>query len=334
MGTFVGTISQRANLANTPARMVEFANRITEAMLGCGMLKISDADFAGQAGTFTTDAPGPGQTQITALGTTAGITVVGNNLFKHPTLNLYVQIHYLDVGFATTSRASYFRATIATGLVAGALDNTVAVSPWPNINTSSVTTSNLPTTYTQFFASCAADHFWLGGKPIHNLAASTSYATVPNGISPLCLGIFASDIDPSHLAIVAPVEDGVSGQTAYGPSLISSSDIAACRYWVTNGAVWTAARNGSLGQVPDPAVPTSSEGVRIARASRIIDGKRHRFNLGYINSAAVADGALIDVDLIGETQSYRAVFGFGPASATYTTATAGDLSGTILPWAA
>lgn len=335
MGTFVGTISQRDSLANTPARMVEFANRITEAMLGCGMLKVSDAEFAGQAGTFTTDAPTAGQTQLTALGTTTGADVIGYNLFKHPTLNLYVQVHYLDVGFATTSsRAGYVRFTVATGLAAGALDNAVTVTPWSGFNTSSVNITLLPTTYTQFFASCGSDHFWIGGKPIHVFGTSSSYSTYPSSASPLCLGVFCSDLSPSNLAIVATAPVSVSGSNTYGLNFGAGATPAACRYWVTNGAAWTQAQNGALGYVLDPSVPTSSEGVRIARASKIIDGQRHRFNLGYINSASVVDAALIDVDLIGETQTYRAVFGFGPASPSFYNAVASDLSGTILPWAA
>lgn len=335
MGTFVGTISQRSSTPNSIARLVEFSNRITEAFLGCGMVKVPDADFPGQAGTFVVDPAGPGQTQVTALASTTGQTVIGYNLFKHPTLSIYVRVEYIDLGFATaTSRAAFIRLAVATGLSEGALQNpSSTLYPHNTFNTSSLALSQLPSTYTQLFASCGQDHFWICGKPILSLTENTNYATYPYSISSLAFGVFSSDLDGTVVSVILPSPLSASGSNIYGQNL-NSANYAAARYLVTTGSAWTTTQNAALGFLLDPTVPTFSGGVRIGRASRIVDGVRHRFNFGYINMASAADAALLEVDLVGEISNYRAMHGFGPASPSFSGVSASDLSGVIMPWAA
>lgn len=335
MGTFVGTISQRSSEANSIARLVEFSNKITEAFLGCGMVKVPDADFPGQAGTFVVDPAGPGQTQITALASTTGQTVIGYNLFKHPTLSIYVRVEYIDLGFATTtSRAAFIRLVVATGLSEGTLQNpSSTLYPHNIFNISSVSLTTLPATYTQLLASCGPDHFWICGKPVLSLVNSNGYATYPYSISSLAFGVFSSDLDGTVVSVILPSPLTTSGSSIFGQSL-SSGNYAAARYLVTNGSAWTTTQNAALGFLLDPTVQTFSGGVRIGRASRIVDGVRHRFNFGYINMASAADAALLEVDLVGEISNYRAMHGFGPASPSFQSASASDLSGVIMPWAA
>ena len=110
MGVATISIRPRETQANTPANVIETANAFWQALEDAGMQRVSTSAYAGQAGRLVSGTPGADQTQFIALGTGHGIGASPYNVYKHPTLNLYLKAFVSDLGFGgISSRMSFIR---------------------------------------------------------------------------------------------------------------------------------------------------------------------------------------------------------------------------------
>ena len=340
MGVYTGAIRFRTSLANQdPEQLCEFGNTFTEALLAAGMLPVSETDFAGQAGTYVTGVAGEGETRIIAAGSSNGVTTFGYNVFKHPKLNLYLQVFNCDKGYGTSHRMSLVSYVLWRGVQDGnGVTGSPRIYPLPQYPTSSSSWSLtvLPITYTDLFVSCGDDHICIYNKPNHQIPEPQyNYnASMSAGISFVGLGVFSDDENSDFLLAVFPQENQ-NTTTVSGVNMSGYIDQASIRNISSDsitGGAWEVHRNGSCCGFIHPEAQAVSGGVRVARSQLVIGGKKCSFNFGWINAATVTDAALIELDLIGETRKYRAAPGFGAGNHAYPLMQLQEMVAAFIPW--
>lgn len=342
MGVYTGTIRPRASQPNTVAGIIELFNSLCAAFEAVGMEKVDDADHSGQAGVLVSGTPGVGETQVTALGTTTGAGTSWFNVYKHPSHELYVQVQVTDFGGTTTSsRYGLVTYTIGTELAAGELTPSRSITVRPineGMTTGSTSVTGLTANYTTLFASCDEDHFWIYSQPHVVMNVTSTSATYPDGISCTALGVFFGMSDHGRVLVTVPPTVVLGNSAPVGEQLTTSGltgPTGAQRYYSVDGSgAWQARERGAAGYLIDPKAASDEVGLRVLQASLIINGEREHFNFGFVNSAAVADGAIVEIDLTGGGPAeYRAAHGIGPSNPAANASTSDGLCSPLFPWA-
>ncbi|AVQ84293.1 hypothetical protein C4F17_26950 [Variovorax sp. PMC12] len=308
-------------------------NTVHNTIVASGMQQVPAASFAGQAGTFVAGAPAAGETAVTSA-TVSGFNADGYKLYKHPSLELYLQVFFRQAQVSTSSRHAYWHCRIGMELLGGVLTSnklSESILSATQQTTYQWSANIVPITETPISASCGADHFWIHHSKSYLTALSGNQATYPDSGSLFTLGIFRSDV-ANNVFLVATSPETIASSSVYGVSLADTSLIGT-RYWTCAAGIWATQLQTSAGFVFDPQASTTSEGVRIVRASKILDGKRHRFNLGFMVRNGGVDDTLITFDLDGGGQRvFRTCFGLGPCSPCYYRMPADSYSVPLLPW--
>ena len=291
MGVATISIRPRETQANTPANVIETANAFWQALEDAGMQRVSTSAYAGQAGRLVSGTPGADQTQFIALGTGHGIGASPYNVYKHPTLNLYLKAFGSDLGFGGgSSRMSFIRFGVFFDLDGAGSHVVSGYSEYRPFEFSSMsistTSSGVSTTYRNTFVSVGPDHFVLYGDAETVPAIATthpnSYWYAPGKVLK-GIGIFADTDGAGSLVVVSPSHmenyagsassdffNGYSSPSQYN----NAYRFTAIRYWSCEpGAKVFAFRGGAAaGFITDPATPASGAGTRVQQARMEVQG--------------------------------------------------------------
>lgn len=342
MGVASAAIRLRATQANTLACFIETANALWQSIEDAGMQPVSQAQYLGQTGRLTSTTPGPGQTQLTALGTTTGIGVTYYNVYKHPNLDVYVKIMVNDAGLSTTGhrwahiRSEFFidldgaGAHVATTAV---LVEAVFVPYLSAVGINLASPGGLPETYRNLHVNVDANSFWFACNPftVGQVGASVygPFYYYSPGTCLLGAGLFAATDGSGAMLLTAPASVsnwqsgsnvGVfySGMTNGSNATVNNNfQHTAQRYWSREPAAkaWSFRGGATAGFVLDSVQPSDADGLRVQQARVYIAGARREFNFGFIPVTAAAEEAVIAMNLAGDmVRNYKVVKGFGPSN--------------------
>lgn len=322
MSTIQTVIRVRENAATSAASLVESFNIMHDAIIQSGMAQVSDGDYSGQAKTFSVDS-GVGLTQVVKQTAINGIdTKVGYKVYKHPTLMLYLRLWFIDFNQASAVNASFarFKYQFSTALngVGGFKSEKTSNEFYStdvflyNSTSSSqaISTIYFPAVYEKLTVSCGADHFCIGSDGGIESNQSPSYYSLPQRLNINSVGVFTSNKDSGVLCVVygqmAYSSGLVSGRVA-GDQSASAADAACLRYMLCNNGAWSLLDNGAAGQLDNPRVSSTVNGVRVAQAKLVVNGEFHRFNFGFVPHKALNSFAIVTINMTGISQKYQAL---------------------------
>lgn len=345
MGVYSGSVRFRASQDNQGSaganQLCELGNTLTAAMLAIGMLPVLGSDFGGQAGTYVSGTAGPGETQVVP-GTTSGIATFGYNVFKHPVLDLYVQVFLRDRGRATMSRIGQITYTLWRRVSGGTgAGSSLSLYPLANVSTVGDTTLTVvPASYTDLFASCGDDHFWVYNRPNHAIAAnngsgvSTTRAGLPAGVSFTGILVSAAADDPEKLLVVAPQQNQNIQTEVSGLEFGAVVEQQSVRVYgsLSPTAGWLTFKSGACCTLSHPGAESVAAGVRVSRGQLVLDGVKRNFDFGWLTAAAASDISLIELDFTGVAKNYRVAHGFGGGNHMYYSCPITDMAAMTLPW--
>lgn len=344
MGVFSANLQARSTTTNAASTdLATIYNGVTAAMLGCGMLRVDASLWPGQAGTFVVGTAGADQTAVVAPTATTGNTsgrLDGVNLFKHPTLDLYVLVYYR---WQYSSGGSWQHMSIGmeigTAISAGAFVNGKSSGELFPLGMAALgmTTANLPATPYPLVASCGPDHFWIHhvGSVLPNAASSDSARSWRPDRAPMIgIGVFQSDVDTAtFMAVMPPGYTGAYNTTGQVDAF-TLSGVKAWRVFAFNKGVFETHQPGSAGYVIDPATPSSGDGVRVVRATKYIGGKLHAFNFAFMVRTVVVENTDYQLNVLGTgVKTYRSCMSMGPCSPMFSwQLAANEYSVPVFPW--
>ena len=318
MATVQGDLRMREGAGNTLSNLIETFNTMHNMIIQSGMVQVSDSDFTGQSKLYSADT-GPGLTQVVKNVFSTSEVDNGYKVYKHPVLSLYFKISFIDFNQSAASVSSFaaFRYQFATELNGAGGFNTAKSSinfmPLDIYQSTSgsytLTVASFPTTYEKTTVSCGDDHFWISrDKGIEGTVSNGSYYSLAERVDYISVGIFASDKDPSILCLVRPqYAYNVTNYKITGATASSESGQASLRYMLCNKGAWSILDNGAAGQLDNPRVTNTIDGVRVAQAKLIVNQEFHRFNFGFIPYRALNSFSVIDLNLTGVSGKYQAL---------------------------
>ena len=322
MSTIHTVMRVRESAAVTAEGLVEAFNIMHDAIIQSGMTQVSDGDFTGQAKTFSTTS-GAGLTQVTKQVVYHGVeTKVGYKVYKHPTLMLYLRLWFIDFNQASAANASFARfkyqfSTALNGVGGFKSEKTsnefysTEVFLYNSTSSSQALGTNyFPAVYEKLTVSCGDDHFCIGSDGGIESNPSASYYSLPQRLNINSVGVFTSNKDSGVLCVVY-------GQMTYSSALVSgritgesssgAADAACLRYMLCNNGAWSLLDNGAAGQLDNPRVNSTVNGVRVAQAKLVVNGEFHRFNFGFVPHKALNSFAIVTINMTGISQKYQAL---------------------------
>ena len=345
MGVYSGSVRFRASQGNQGSdgadQLCELGNTLTAAMLAIGMLPVLESDFGGQAGTYVSGTAGPGQTQVVP-GTTSAVVTFGYNVFKHPVLDLYVQVFLRDRGLATSSRIGQITYTLWRRISGGTgVGSSLSLYPLVNVSTGgNMPLTVVPASYTDLFASCGDDHFWVYNRPNHAIAnnngsgGSISRAGLPAGVSFTGISVSAAADDPEKLLVVAPQQNHDINTEVSGRDFAGVVEQQSVRVYgsLSSTTGWLTFKCGACCTLSHPGAESVASGVRVSRGQLVLDGVKRNFDFGWLTAAAASDISLIELDFTGVAKNYRVAHGFGGGNHMYYSCPIMDMAVMALPW--
>lgn len=318
MASIQGDLRMREGAGNTLSNLIETFNTMHNMIVQSGMVQVSDSDFTGQSKLYSTDI-GTGLTQVIKNTANTSETDNGYKVYKHPTLSLYFKISFIDFNQGTASSSSFavFKYQFATELNGAGGFNTAKSSinfmPLDIYQSTSssytLNTTVFPTTFEKTTVSCGDDHFWISrDKGIEGLVSNNSYYSLAERADYISVGIFASDKDPSILCLVRPqYAYNVMNYKITGADTTAESGQASLRYMLCNKGAWSILDNGAAGQLDNPRVTSTIDGVRVAQGKLIVNQEFHRFNFGFIPYRSLNSFSVINLNLTGVIGKYQAL---------------------------
>lgn len=333
-----GVMSVREGDKNTTQQLVSTFNNLHQLITQSGMIQVADDEYIGQAKTFALTS-GVGLTNISSVRTgegagAVGAIVAGYKVYRHPSLALYVKVNFESY----IARANYAGYTTVSYQVANSLE----LGGFKKNNESKVFSfnhqdSNILEAVIDFNAymvtvSCGADHFIISKSDgVKAAINSTNYMSFPYGsIDMIGIAIIASSNDNSKLCIIQPQKVSGVGSVGYYADPVSSSDLSAISYTVFDNT-WSDRKNGSAGNIKDPKITSTSEGIRVSQAELVISGSYHRFNFGFVPAVALNNNEVVIINLSGIPQPYLSAASFGSAGHAPTKVSITELSTILLP---
>lgn len=318
MATIQGSLRMRDSSTNSVGNLVATFNAMHDMIIQSGMIQVSDSDFTGQSKLYSENT-GAGLTQVIKNGSSTSETNNGYKVYKHPTLSLYFKISFIDFNQSTASASSFavFQYQFATELngAGGFSPNKSSISFRPidihqaTSNSYTLTTNVFPSTYEKTTVSCGDDHFWISrDKGIEGTVSNSSYYSLPERMDYISVGVFTSDKDPTILCLVRPQYTyTVSNYKLTGASTTNESEQASLRYMLCNKGAWSILDNGAAGQLDNPRVTSTIDGVRVAQGKLVVNQEFHRFNFGFIPYRALNSFSIINLNLTGVSGKYQAL---------------------------
>lgn len=334
---------------------VESFNLITDLIDECGMVRLSDEEFSGQAGKFVEEDPGDGETAIGQDGP-GQFYSFGYNAWRHPNRELYIRVNYLNHGPSGSPNYRFGLAVsldigteISGGEFVGQTVNIRPLSSSPTGVTSSYnpSTISLKNTYLDCFAYLDKDCFWVGSEPqVITLTPQNSYynsyVRAPTGVSPLSFGVFYNELGDFSVIYSEEVnyinDTGIiDGVTVYGYSGGSISGFLGQRtircYLKSVDGAFDFQIGFPLCTFNNVGISSDEVGVRATQAQAIINSKQTKFNIGFINGNAATDLTTLYLDLDGNGERpYKVMKSFGSATPDFWGATLEDVAVLLLPW--
>lgn len=318
MATVQGDLRMREGAANTLSNLIETFNTMHDMIIQSGMVQVSDSDFTGQSKLYSADI-GSGLTQVVKNIANTSEVDNGYKVYKHPKLSLYFKISFIDFNQSSASASSFaaFRYQFATELNGAGGFNTAKSSInfkpidiyQSTSNSYTVMTSTFPTTYEKTTVSCGDDHFWISrDKGIEGTFSVSSYYSTPERMDYISVGIFTSDKDPSILCLVRPqYAYNIANYKLTGSTATNESEQASLRYMLCNNGAWSILDSGAAGQLDNPRVTSTIDGVRVAQGKLIVNQEFHRFNFGFIPYRSLNSFSVINLNLTGVSGKYQAL---------------------------
>lgn len=318
MATVQGDLRMREGAGNTLSNLIETFNTMHDMIIQSGMVQVLDSDFAGQSKLYSADI-GSGLTQVVKNGVSASEINNGYKVYKHPKLSLYFKISFIDFNQGTYNTASFaaFRYQFATELDgAGGFNAAKSSIDFKPVDIFKGTSSSymflnstFPTTYEKTTVSCDDYHFWISrDKGIETTNSGGSYYSLPERMDYISVGVFASDKDPSILCLVRPQYTyNISASKLTGASSTNESDQASLRYMLCNKGAWSILDSGAAGQIDNPRVSNTIDGVRVVQAKLIVNQEFHWFNFGFIPYRSLTSFSVINLNLTGVIGKYQAL---------------------------
>lgn len=308
----------RDGAGNTLSNLIETFNTMHDMIIQSGMVQVSDSDFTGQSKLYSADT-GSGLTQVIKNTLSTSEIDNGYKVYKHPVLSLYFKISFIDFtqGTATTSAFAAFKYQFATELDGAggfnAAKSSIDFKPVDIYQSTSssyvLPTSAFPTTFEKTTVSCDDDHFWISrDKGIEAVLSTGTYHSLPERLDYISVGVFASDKDPSILCLVRPQYSyNISSNKISGANSANESGQASLRYMLCNKGAWSILDSGAAGQLDNPRVTNTIDGVRVAQAKLIVNQEFHRFNFGFIPHRSLNSFSVINLNLTGVSGKYQAL---------------------------
>ena len=318
MATVQGNLRMRQGAGNTLSNLIETFNTMHDMIIQSGMVQVSDSDFTGQSKLYSADI-GTGLTQVEKNVFSTSEIDNGYKVYKHPKLSLYFKISFIDFNQGTAAASSFaaFRYQFATELDGAggfnAAKSSIDFKPFDMYKATSssymFTTSTFPTTYEKTTVSCGDDHFWISrDKGVEANNTSGSYYSLPERMDYISVGVFTSDKDPSILCLVRPqYAYNISGSKITGATTTNEDGQASLRYMLCNKGAWSILDNGAAGQLDNPRVTNTIDGVRVAQGKLVVNQEFHRFNFGFIPYRSLTSFSVINLNLTGVSGKYQAL---------------------------
>lgn len=354
MGAYTGTIRFRNGNGNLDT-FIASTNELFDAIEATGMVPVPVSELPGQCGRLVKQGPvGDGETLKDSLATTGYFGTSYWNAYRHPDIGFYIKVISYDSAFTSTSlRVMLCRYQIFWEISEGQPVQPVTIDPMgAGAYSSGDGLSHLVNGYSDLYASMGPDHFWITSSPNLSHVISTSYSPKysPTGKSVVAFGVFTSG--RKCVAMVPAVTYMNRGLPYLGTNTSSIAQdtnyrYSAMRYYVSDSEIRTPFQflgGAAAGYLINAMVSTTSVGVRVARASLVIDGEYCEPDFGFVSMGAVNDGQTIILDLDGAgPRTYKVGIGFGnanPAPNSFST-NAGEhetiyppkmFSVAVLPW--
>jgi len=318
MATVQGDLRMRDSAGNTLSNLIEVFNTMHDMIIQSGMVQVSDSDFTGQSKLYSADT-GSGLTQVIKNTVSTSEIDNGYKVYKHPVLSLYFKISFIDFNQATASTASFaaFRYQFATELNGAggfnAAKSSIDFKPLDIYQSTSnayvITTSTFPATYEKTTVSCGDDHFWISrDKGVEGTFSASSNYSLAERMDYISVGIFTSDKDPSILCLVRPqYAYNVANNKFTGATTTNESGQASLRYMLCNKGAWSILDSGAAGQIDNPRVSNTIDGVRVVQAKLVVNQEFHRFNFGFIPYRSLTSFSVINLNLTGVSGKYQAL---------------------------
>lgn len=340
MSVVNSAISLRDGMNNSTANLVEAANLMHNLIIQSGMVQVAPDEYTGQALIFSETA-GAGLTQVTRGGEIRDY-VIGYKVYKHPFLNLYLKVNYIDVrqGGSYTNFLN-FSYQIAKELRSGGF-NPIVASPvftglsysYGNQFSDSVPTEVLPAGAKPITISCGPDHFWVASEHSVKVNPASGKATTPMGyLDPLAFGLFSSQNNNDVLCVALSQNISGGGQYGFSGTNLSGVNHPGIRYFASSNGAWVERANCAAGFLIDPIATSTINGIRVTQADLIINSEQHRFGFGFINAGVLPSSEIISINLTGVRQNYKHLPGFGSAGPILTDTPKSSCSTVLFPLA-
>lgn len=360
MGTYAGKIHTRGYVTNPSATnytqignletLVFCCNSIMDAFEQSGMLKVSDADFLGQAkgkyvGAATSNSPN--ETVIT-ISTTNGLYDYGYKVFKHPVLPVWIKVNlYLPV---RQSGYNHFCVTYTIGNeinTSGFVGETQEIDSLIKIYNTAYSGIGQPcidSSAMNLFASCGPDYFWVASdgsvkySGISNSTNKANSAFYPNSVCPFGLAIFAQPGRDEYI-IISPAKTGYNYSyneicSEYFINIAGANRKAATKIYAYDGVLFKD-KNGYYPSYPEPTEPSLSNGIRIYQGNAVVRGNRSWFDYGLLPQSQITQGGVYELDLWGTgVKQYIGINSFGTYGdcGTALQMNTSNSIGLLLPW--
>lgn len=354
MATARKSIKLRWGLATvTTTNMVESFNLITDLIDDCGMTRLTNEEFSGQAGLFVEEDPDEGET-VPEVVTSGTFVTIGYNVWKHPKKELYLKVNYINHGNGSDRAGVCVSFDIGTEILNGEFKGeTINVRPLAQTQTSQsstyrINTNSLITKQLDCFAYMDDECFWVCSEPQvitldSNTNSSNRFLTkAPTNISPLGFGVFYDDqnnlsVIYSQLVQTSTYTSSLNGTNIYGyfggttESFIGQRTIRA--YLKEVDGPFNFQKGFPLCTFNNVGVASDEQGVRVTQAQAIFDSKIKKLNFGFMNGNAATDLSTLYIDFDGSGEKpYKVMKGFGSATPDFWGSTLEDVTVLILPW--
>ena len=308
-------IAMRDATVISDAGVVATANTILNAINDVGMVRVSETDYVGQhAGLVLTDPP-PQKWKKYVKQSAAGSVTHIFQVFKHPTLNLFVKVAIgtRAIGSSLSPMHMWVSYTIFSSIANGAENGeSIVVSPHLHGN-SQVSENQYPFTTLNLKVYCDDNTFWIATEPsiFCSSIASNILSFMP--FSPLAMLIQKSDLN-SILILTSPYHTSTyigGSESNTNPDMYPFSP----RRWTLKGGTFLkfAAFGSSFSILPEHMAASNKYGIRVHRSSFTdAQGEKHTMNFGTVNASAAPANTAVEVDLTGGgPTTYMVSDGFG-----------------------
>ena len=311
----------------TAADVAGNINLLNNVLVDVGLIRLTNAQFAGQGGIAVTTAPNTGESQVPSPSDDQTLFYYA---YKHPTLDIYFKVTF-KVSHHVSQNGTLMKLEITP--FTKIKDGVISGQSYSYTNFDN-NASGLYYTYAlgktgdaNLYAYCDDNGFWVAIAPMFPTGSNSN---TPNGMVAnlsLLSFLFQRDFESEktifmhgQVAVHADSSAPIVGYDTRGTQGILSS--MPCT-WVldkVDGLITrTEASNMPFTILPQPNIANKNGAVRVFAAETYWqDEAVSTWNFGTVNNGAMSDGAIGLIDLLGtgSPREYIAIKGFGPVVPT------------------